>query len=251
MQFRARAFMIHLAISAIVLALVLGVLYAGWYQWPGWYLLGALPVAVVLVSVDLGLGPLATLVIANPSKARAEFRRDVVIIVLIQVSALAYGAFTLWNGRPLFYTFSADRFEIVSASDIDVEELEAARRDNPEFVPGLLSPPRWVWAPLPDDPEERRRVVQSALLAGKDVISIPKYYRRFDEARLSIRGHLKAPKDLQGVSEAEIERVSLQLSALGASEKFGTMLFDGPSKRAIAVVDRDTLQIVAVVKRDR
>lgn len=251
MQFRARAFMIHLAISAIVLALVLGVLYAGWYQWPGWYLLGAFPVAAVLVTVDLGLGPLATLVIANPGKAKAEFRRDVLIVVLIQVSALAYGAFTLWNGRPLFYTFSADRFEIVSASDIDGDELEAARRQNPDFVPDLFSLPSWVWAPLPDDPEERRLVVQSALLAGKDVIAMPKYYRPFDEARSSIREQLKAPRDLQGVSKAEVERVSMQLNELGASEKFGTILFDGPGKKAIAVVNRDSLEIAAIVKRDR
>lgn len=251
MRFRARAFAMHLFVSAIVLSVVLGLLYVGWYRWPGWYLLGALPVAAVLVAVDLGLGPLATLVVANPRKPMSELRRDVLIIVVIQISALVYGATTLWNGRPLFYTFSADRFEIVSASDIDGDELEAARRENPEFVPDVFSRPRWVWAPLPGDPEERQRVVQSAVLAGKDVIAMPKYFRPFEEARASIKEHLKTPKDLQGIPKAEIERLTPKLNEYGAFDKVGLMLFDGPSKKAIAVVNRETLEILAIVKRER
>lgn len=107
MKFRLRAFALHLGASASVLTLVLACLYLGWYRWPGWYLSGAMSVLAVLCLVDLALGPCLTLVVANPHKARNTLKRDIVIIAVVQVVALIYGATTLWTGRPLYYTYSS------------------------------------------------------------------------------------------------------------------------------------------------
>ena len=38
MRFRLRFFGLHLVASVVVLTLVLGSFYLGWYRWPGWYL---------------------------------------------------------------------------------------------------------------------------------------------------------------------------------------------------------------------
>lgn len=253
MQFRARAFSLHLLSSAIALTLVVGILYLGWYAWPAWYLVGALPVAAIMVMVDVGLGPLATLVIANPAKPRAEFRRDVAIIVLIQLLALGYGAFTLWKGRPLFYTFSMDRYEVVSASDIDDQDLDVARKENPTFVPGLFSAPRWVWAPLPENEKERKDIVESALFAtGKDVINMPRYFKPFEQAHFAIRAQLKPIEEVRGLTKTEKEMLAPRVAELGEPDKaVGAILFDGPSKSAVAVVDRETLEIKAILKREK
>ena len=71
MEFRLKLFRLHLAASATVLSVVLGGLYLGWYHWPGWYLAIATPVIIVLAGVDLALGPLLTLIIANPGQEKA------------------------------------------------------------------------------------------------------------------------------------------------------------------------------------
>jgi hypothetical protein len=76
MNFRFKASGLHLLSSALVLTLVLGGLYLGWYRWPGWYLCNALKVAPILLLVDLTLGPLLTLLIANPQKNRRELTRS-------------------------------------------------------------------------------------------------------------------------------------------------------------------------------
>src|SRR6516162_6518077 len=109
MRFRLAAFALHLLGSAGALTLVLGALYFGWYRWPAWYLVSVLHVVGIVVLVDLVIGPTLTLSVANPRKARRVFARDVAIIVTVQLAALVYGAVTLWNGRPLYYTFSVDR----------------------------------------------------------------------------------------------------------------------------------------------
>ncbi len=248
MPFRAKAFSLHLLVSASVLTLVLATLYLGWYHWPGWYLVGAVKVAVVMAMVDVGLGPLATLVVANPKKPRVEFRRDLSIIAFIQIVALAYGTSTLWNGRPLFYTFSADRLEVVQASAIDDGEIDLARSENPAFVPSWHSLPEWVWAPLPADQEERTRIVESALQIGKDVIAMPRYFRPWEQGASDLRAQLKAINELSGISKKRKAQLEQKMAELGdPPERNGTILFDGRGVQAVAVFDRSSLELRAIL----
>ena len=65
MKFRLRAFGLHVLASASVLTLVLGSLYLGWYRWPGWYSADARSIALMLIGIDLTLGPLLTLIVAR------------------------------------------------------------------------------------------------------------------------------------------------------------------------------------------
>ena len=52
MKFRIKMFSWHLSCSVLLLTMVLGGLYLGWYRWPGWYLANALRVVPILVCVD-------------------------------------------------------------------------------------------------------------------------------------------------------------------------------------------------------
>jgi len=126
MNFRLKAFTLHLAASTCALTLILGGLYFGWYRWPGWYLTGVLRVLIIVGVVDLVVGPTLTLIVANPKKPRRALARDIMMIVTVQIAALIYGSATLWQGRPLYYTFSADSLEMVQASDIDAKEIRLA-----------------------------------------------------------------------------------------------------------------------------
>src|SRR5258706_2417915 len=163
MRFRLQAFALHVAGSATVIRLVLGALYLGWYGWPGWYLSGALGVVPILAGVDVSLGPLITLLIASPRKPRRSLARDVSIIVAVQLGALAYGAATLWQGRPLYYALSEEPLQLVQGSDLHAREIAPGREENAVFAPYWNSRPRWGWAPLPQDTELRAQIVRAAV----------------------------------------------------------------------------------------
>src|SRR5438270_374712 len=122
MHRRLKAFALHLGASFAVMSLLLGALYLGWYRWPGWYLTGVIHVLWIVPVVDLVIGPTLTLIIASPSKPRRELARDIAIIAVFQIIALVYGAATLWQGRPLYYTYSFDRLELVQASDLHADQ---------------------------------------------------------------------------------------------------------------------------------
>src|ERR1700735_724301 len=135
MRFRLKAFGFPLFGSACALTLVLGGLYFGWYYWPGWYLTAAPRILLIVCTVDLVLGPTLTFIIANPEKPRRTLARDIAMIAIVQLVALSYGAATLRQRRPLFYTLSVDRLETDQASDINADQIALARTQNPSFVP--------------------------------------------------------------------------------------------------------------------
>jgi len=152
MRFRLKAFSLHLLSSATVLTLILGSLYFGWYRWPGWHLTEVKTVVLVMVCVDVVLGPTLTLIIANQKKSRRELAWHIGIIVAVQLCALTYGSASLWSGRPLYYAFSENVLQLVQAYDINAVEAKLGRKQNATLAPHWYSLPRWIWAPLPQDP---------------------------------------------------------------------------------------------------
>jgi hypothetical protein len=224
-------------------------LYFGWYRWPGWYLAQALHVAVVLTLVDVALGPTLTLIVANPGKPRRVLARDVAIIVTVQIAALIYGAGTLWHGRPLYYTFSADRLEIVQASDIKPAEIALAQRENPSLAPHWYSLPRWVWAPLPDDPKLALKIVNSSIFGGEDVIDMPRYFKPWNQGLAKLRTQLVAVNDMTALSRAEKQHAAAFMAAHGlAPEKRNALVIYGDIQHVLAVFDLGTLQIRAIFR---
>jgi hypothetical protein len=239
MKFRLKAFALHLAGSATVITLVLGALFLGWYRWPGWYLTGSLAVVPILAGVDVTLGPLITLLIASPRKPHRALVRDVSIIVAVQLAALVYGAATLWQGRPLYYAFSVDRLQLVQASDLSAQELARARQENPAFAPHWYSRPRWVWAPLPEDPEQRAQIVHSAVMGGDDVIQMPRYFRSWERGLPDLRGCLQS---VDGQRDIRLRKQKPLLRQRVAQLGFdpgqpNTLLLTGRGTPLLAVVD--------------
>ena len=251
MGFRLKAFALHVSGSASALTLVLGTLYLGWYRWPGWYLSGVLHVAGILVVVDVVLGPTLTLIVANPRKPRRELARDVTIIVTVQLAALLYGTTTLWLGRPLYYTFSVDRLELVQASDLKPADILAGRRENPSLAPYWLSLPRWVWAPLPADPNEAQKIVSGTLFGGTDVTQMPRYFKPWDQGLPDLRAKLVALDAMKYFSRKEKQTLGRRMTRRGlAPDQPDAMVLWGGSRHLLAVFDPATLRLRAILRPD-
>jgi hypothetical protein len=252
MRFRLKAFGLHLLASASALTLVLGALYLGWYRWPGWYLSSVLHVVGIVVMVDLVVGPTLTLIVSNPRKPRRELARDIALIVTVQLAALVYGTVTLWSGRPLYYTFSVSSLDCVQASDIEKSEIALALRQNPTLAPHWYSLPRWVWAPLPDNPDEALSIVNDATLgSGKDVVDMPRYFKPWAQGLTALRDHLMRLDDIKELSKPEKQSLHARLAARGlAPDERNLLIMWGGSRRVVAVFDPATLQIKALLRPD-
>jgi hypothetical protein len=247
MRFRLKAFSLHLLSSATVLTLILGSLYFGWYRWPGWYLTDVTQVVLVMVCVDVVLGPTLTLIIANQKKSRRELTRDIGIIVAVQLCALTYGSVSLWSGRPLYYAFSERVLQLVQAYDISAKEAALGREQNPTLAPHWYSLPRWIWAPLPRDPDEREKILGSAISGGDDVISMPRYFKRWEDGLPSLRSQLKKVDDVPYFAKSEKRKLKDKMRAAGmADDQLDTMPLTGRGHPLLAVIDPASLKITGV-----
>jgi len=244
MKFRLRAFALHVLASASVLTLVLGTLYLGWYRWPGWYIADARSIALMLVGIDLTLGPLLTLIVAQSSKPRAELVRDIGIIATVQVCALIYGAVSLWSGRPLYYAFSQNVLQLVQASDLGSHELALARQQHVALRPHWYSLPRWIWAPLPANPDEARKIVMSAFDGGEDVIEMPRYFKAWPQGLPALRKALKPVKDVAYFAPGQKKAMGERLRHLGLDPaQANAMPLTGRGPPMLVVFDPATLTV--------
>jgi hypothetical protein len=246
MKFRLKLFRLHLAASATVLSVVLGGLYLGWYHWPGWYLAIATPVIIVLAGVDLALGPLLTLIIANPAKSWRELTRDIGIIAIVQLLALGYGSVQLWSGRPLYYAFSNGILQLVQAYDIDPQDAELARGANPEFAPHWFSLPRWVWAP---EPVGGAPAANASSTVRPDYSTMPRYFKPWETGLGELRSKLQ-PIDAVGFfifSEKSALKARMQEGGFNLDEQ-NVMPMTGRGRPVLVVFDPATLKIRAILK---
>ena len=251
MKFRLKAFGLHLSASASVLTLILGSLYLGWYRWPGWRLADVTQVVTILVGVDLVLGPLMTFIIANSKKSRRELTRDIGIIVTVQLCAMIYGSTVLWNGRPQYYAFSETILQLVQAYDINSDEAALGLRQNPTLAPHCVNLPSLNIAGtgLPDDPEESKKIVEAVVTSGgDDVVSMPRYFKPWNQGLPTLRSQLKKVDDVAYFSRAEKKKLKDKMQAAGLpSDQLNTMPLTGRGHPLLAVFDLTDLKITALL----
>jgi hypothetical protein len=189
---RWKAASIHLSISISVGLLVLALLFLVWYPQPYFDAAGGQQLVIILIGVDLVLGPMLTLVLFKSGKKGMLF--DLCMIAVVQASALVYGLHVIAQARPVFIVAAVDRFNVVSANDLDPADLAKGKR--PEFRSLSLTGPRLVAARLPTDVEKSNALVVSGL-AGKDIEKLPEYYVPYDEEATSMLKRAKTADALR------------------------------------------------------
>jgi hypothetical protein len=211
---RLRAAAIHLALSAAVAGAVLALVFLAWYPPPLASLLGVDVVLLIVLGVDVVLGPLFTLIVFDRRKKRLAW--DIATIAALQLAALVYGVWTIHQGRPAFVVLVKDRFEVVAPSELRPEAREAAR-DNPHARTDPLAP-RWVAARLPDSAEERARITLEAATIGRDVQHHPHLYVDVaDEVSDALRRALPIAR-LRALNPARGAEIDAAVAASGRSE---------------------------------
>lgn len=168
---RWKAASIHLSISICVGILVFVLLFGVWYPPPYFRAAGADRLILLLLGIDLTLGPLLTLIIFKTGKRGLKF--DLTVIGIAQTLALIYGLHVIVASRPAFLVAAVDRFVLVSANELDDADL--AQGKDPAYRSRSWTGPRLVAAKRPESSSERSDLL-SAAIEGKDIERFPKYY---------------------------------------------------------------------------
>jgi hypothetical protein len=111
---RYQAFAVHMAISLIIFFILLVCITQYWYPGILFNAGNGLKAIGMIVGIDLILGPLLTLIVFNPLKS--SLKMDLSVIALIQISALCYGSWTIYQTRPIALAYIHTSFVTIYAN---------------------------------------------------------------------------------------------------------------------------------------
>lgn len=242
---RTRAAAIHLAGSTGVAAAAAGLVFLLWYPWPYTAIAGGIGLFVLITCVDVVMGPLLTLVVFDGTKKPTELRRDLAVIVFLQLAALGYGLHAMFEARPVALALETDRLRVVAANDVLKSELPLA-------PPGLqrlpIDGPRLIRTQVPTEAREKLEAIDLAL-AGADLGARPKYWRSWDAEAMQEASSAGRPlEELRSRwpgRTAELD-AAIRLTGRDSSElRFLPIL--SPHADWVALVDARSGQIVGYV----
>ena len=200
---------IHLVLSLLV-ATVAGLLvFALWYPYPYRVVSGGRELFQLVVSVDVVLGPLLTFAVFNRAKPRTELRRDLTIIVVLQLAGLSYGLYTVHLARPVHMVFEYDRFRVVHQVDIPADLADKVPAGL-ELAP--LQPTTIALRPFRNAGEQADMTL--AALRGVPLSARPELWETYEAGRTEV---LKAAKPAAQLKQKFPEQAAAIDAALAAS----------------------------------
>lgn len=202
---RVKAAAIHLGLSCVVAACAALLVFGLWYPAPYDTVAGGRGLFILVVTVDVILGPLITLAVFNPTKPRRTMMLDFAVVGLIQLAGLGYGLWTVSAARPVHLVFEVDRFRVIHALEVPQDQIAQTPPDV-RALP-LLGPTIVAVRPFKDGME--RFEMASAELKGEMISAMPRLWQPYDQARARVLAAAKPVEVLKRQypgREAEIDR---------------------------------------------
>jgi hypothetical protein len=244
---RLKAAGIHLVISLTLALLAALLVFIVWYPYPYREISGGRELFLIVVAVDVIMGPLMTLAIFNTAKPGRELRRDLGIIGLLQLAALAYGLWTVVVARPVHLVFEIDRFRVVHAIDVPVDMLHVA---PPQFQRLPLTGPTLLSVRDFKDSKESFDATMAAL-AGTDVGARPDFWQPYEKAKPQILARAKPLAELKARFPANKKEIDSALQAAGRVPiAAGYIPMVGRKTFWTVLIDFNTAEVLAFVPID-
>ena len=193
---RFKAAGIHLLISLFIVLTVLTSMYFLWYPSAYFALMGGKKLIAILASVDIFLGPLLTFAIFRSGKKGLKF--DLFCIGLIQLAALSYGIYVMFQARPVFTVFNKNQFRIAAVVEIDPSELAKAK--NLKWKHLSITGPEVVAIGTPDKKDKKEAMFASVV--SSMAYRYPRLYDEYGKHRQEV---IKTGKPLGSLAEVSIE----------------------------------------------
>lgn len=214
-QLKRRAVTWHLALSLLLSIALAAWLLLHWFPAPFSFAAGALTGLVIVVSVDMCLGPMLTLLLIHSKKSLRENIFDGVVVATLQFSALAYGLWQVSLARPAAVVFWQDSFYLVKA--FDYQERYGTQPDlsklSSESVPVIYA----RYPLLLSELEQLERDIKVGIVPFENKA----LYRKVAEGLAEIR---KSPLDIN-VLLAKYANLQQQLDSLATKQEQKDLIY--------------------------
>lgn len=199
---RLKFFFSHLLLSFLVALLVIGLVFFIWYPSPLATAVGVTHIFLMLLVIDVILGPLLGLLVYKKGKKTLKF--DLSVIILIQIAALCYGVFSIEQGRPVWLVYNIDRFELVRKNELVDSHIQQAQ---PQFQKPSWFKPQYVATEFAKDTQQRNDEMFAEVFSGISIAQRPERYVELTQAKNQIQQRAFPLKELEQYnSKTDVEK---------------------------------------------
>ena len=238
---RCYAFLIHLSLSVVVALIASAIVFGLWYPAPLHTAIGVTEIFLMLLAVDITIGPVITFIIYRRDKPSLKF--DLTVIALFQLAALSYGMNTVYVGRPAFVVFNVDMFELTRAIDIDEKSLQKAL-DEQNTAAEITWSPHWVGAIAAKDSKRRQEILFSSVQGGADWPQLPELYVPLEQVKTQM---LQRAKDWRALQQHYADQPELVQFANQYPQDKKWLPLRGKAKDMIVVIDGTSAEVLGIV----
>ena len=209
---RLKFFLSHLSVSFLIALLVIGVVFIVWYPSPLATAVGVTQIFLMMLVIDVIVGPILGLLVYKEGKKSLKF--DLTVIILLQLSALFYGIYSIEQGRPAWIVFNVDRFELIRKNEIVDQNVNHAQ---PQFQQPSWLKPQFVAMEFAKNIEQRNNDMFAEVLGGISIAQRPERYVDFIQAKQQIQQRAQKLELLQQYNnKSDVEKILAQYPQVSA-----------------------------------
>ena len=240
MSKRLKFFTGHLTVSILVALSALCVVFLLWYPVPLAKAAGVTSIFLMLMAIDMVIGPLFGWMVYKEGKKNLKI--DLAVVIILQISAFCYGFYSIAQARPAWIVYTGLTFDAVRYNDIERKNIEQAEA---QFQRASLFGPTFV--AIKNDfnltPQQRSLWTQSAKREITSFSRYPAFYQDIQGAKSRMQSSAFPLFTLNQFNEpAQVETVIKKYPQ--ANAWFG---LTGFMQDMTVLINKDTGEVVKIV----
>lgn len=157
----------------------------------------------MLLAIDVVIGPVLGVLVYKEGKKTLKF--DLTVIILLQLSALFYGVYSIEQGRPVWLVYNVDRFELVRKNEIVMGNPTLVQ---PQFQQISWFKPLFVATEFAKDASQRSDDMFAEVLAGISIAQRPERYVELTKAKKQMQQRAQKLELLQKYNnKTDVEKI--------------------------------------------
>ena len=228
----------HFAISILVACCAALLVFLLWYPAPLNRAVGVTHIFLMMLAIDMVFGPFFTWLVYKEGKKSLKF--DLTVIILIQIVALVFGMYKIFDGRPAWIVFNVDRFELVKNNDIVIQDKNQVTKEfrQPDYLR-----PKFVATAFAKDADTRAEDMMIELTGGISIAQRPERYVELKQAKGQIQQRAQDLKQLKQFNQSsQVESILQKYPQADAWLPLKANAVD-----MVVLIDKEKAEVIKIV----
>ncbi|WP_168378172.1 TfpX/TfpZ family type IV pilin accessory protein [Acinetobacter cumulans] len=235
---RLKFFLVHLGVSCLLALIIMIWVFNIWYPSPLAIAVGVTKILLMMLVIDVIVGPLLGWLVYKEGKKTLKF--DLSVIIILQISAFVYGLFSIEQGRPVWIAYNVDRFELVRKNELITEHLDQAKI---LYQKASFLSPQYVSVEFAKDKLQRENDMFAEALGGISIAQKPERYVDFTKALPQIKKRAKSLNNLEQFNDQK----QVQKILTKYPQATGYMPLKANAVDMTVLVNKQTGEVVKIV----